>query len=92
MRVKAIRKGFFLKIRHAGERFEMPVNACPSWCIELDKVKTAKAKDLKVVDVDAYMATLKTAKDVDAFVGDDERVGTLKAAEQRKEQILAEED
>jgi hypothetical protein len=89
MLVKAIRKGFYNRVRSAGEKFTYQGTACPSWCVRLDAKEevTSKSKDLKVSEVITYLRTLTTAADVKEFCAGDDRKGVLDAAEENLERI-----
>lgn len=89
MRVKVIRKGFSDKIRMPGETFEFAGDACPDWCVEMDKVKDAKSVDLKASDAVAYMIALKTENEVKAFMKGEERKSVKDAAVSKLEEIMA---
>lgn len=91
MRVKAIRKGFDGRLRHPGESFEFSGKECPSWCVELDKVKAMKSKDMKATDAIALMPSFRTENEVDAFTKDDERATVLDAAKARSAEILSQQ-
>lgn len=89
MRVKATRKGFDGKLRMPGESFEFSGKECPSWCVELDKVKSMKSADMKATDAIALMPTFRTEKEVLAFVEKEERPTVVEAAKARREELLA---
>lgn len=89
MRVKAIRKGFDGRLRQPGESFEFSGKKCPSWCVELDKIKNMKAADMKATEAIALLASLRTEKEVDAFAEKEERATVVEAAKERKAELLA---
>jgi len=91
MRVKAVRKGFDGRVRQAGESFEFSGKECPSWCVELDKVKNMKSADMKATEAIALMPSFRTDNEVTAFVKDEERSTVLGAARERKAEILSAE-
>lgn len=91
MRVKAIRKGFDGRLRSPGESFEFSGKKCPSWCVELDKVKDMKAMDMKATEAIDLMPTMKTENEVAAFIKGDERKSVIEAAAARSAEILSQQ-
>jgi len=95
--VKAIRKGYYKKVREPGAEFTHVGKQCPPWCIEMSEKgepDTSKlSKDITpVTAAAAYIKTLKTAEQVHAFTEGDERKGITEAVEETLERIYQENE
>lgn len=90
--VKAIRRGFYEKVRNPGDKFVMKSHACPSWCVEVSpegKV-SSKSTAVKVTEAQTFLATLKTVEEVKEFVEGDARGGVKSGAEDALARIAQE--
>lgn len=99
MKVKATRKGFDnIKVRQVDEVFEMDVEKCPTWCVQLDAPKEESQKpiipenmgistDGNVAQATEAIKLMQTIDEVEKFCIGDPRDGVQKAAKKRIEQL-----
>ena len=88
MLLKAIQKGFYLKIRNVGAKFSMDVDECPSWCVELDNGKSKKAStDMKATEAIAFIKTIDSLEDLHLFAGKDKRKSVEEEVQLRTEEL-----
>ena len=89
MRVKAVRKGFSDRVREIGQVFEFNGKECPSWCVEVDKVKNLSSKDMKATDAISLLNTMRTENEVLDFVKGEERKSVQEAGTARIQELVA---
>jgi len=81
MLVKAIRNGFYNRIRRAGDSFTFKGKKCPSWCIELAEGKSkTQSTGLKAVDAVTVIGTMKDVDEIRTFIENDKRVSVIESA------------
>ena len=80
MLVKAIRKGFHNRVRHACDTFTFK-GKCPSWCIEVAAGKSkTMSEGLKAVDAVTVIGTMRDVDEIRDFVNTDKRTSVIEAA------------
>lgn len=88
MLVKAIRTGFYKRIREPGTKFQYHGKECPSWCVSMDKKAEPKlSKDMSATDAIRLIGTMDTSEEINAFVDGDDRVTVNEALMERIENI-----
>lgn len=88
MLVRAIRTGFYNRIRRDGDTFTFGGDKCPSWCVEVKGGKTTtKSSSLKAVDVVSMIGTMKDIDEIRDFSEGDKRTSVIEEVNRRIEEL-----
>jgi hypothetical protein len=88
MLVKAIRTGFYNRIRKSGDTFTFSGDKCPTWCVEVKNGKTTtKSKDIKAVDAVSMIGMMQDIDEIREFTEGDKRTSVMGETLRRIEEL-----